>query len=141
LPYSQDELQKLLVSCFSGLSDKTLTIRVVSNEESKLLNQTFRSIYKETNVLSFAYEPMNDHDDINHLGDIAIAYEVIVLEAQQQEKLLDSHFMHMVVHGLLHLQGFDHEQAKQAEVMEAKEVQILSQLGISNPYLPIESQQ
>ncbi len=135
MPYSQDELQKLLVASFPELSDQTITVRLVSNEESRALNATYRAIDKETNVLSFAYEPMTDHDDKHHLGDLAIAFDVVFLEAQQQDKALASHFAHMLIHGILHLQGFDHEETDQAEKMEAKEAQILFQLGIPDPYL------
>ena len=141
MPYSQDELQIILAACMPDLAAKTLTIRVVSNQESRALNSTYRCIDKETNVLSFTYEPMSEHDDSNHLGDLAIAFDVVCLEAKEQDKEVVDHFVHMVIHGVLHLQGFDHEQADQAEVMEAHEVRILSELGIPNPYLSLESRQ
>ena len=75
-----------------------------------------------------------EHVDINLLGDLAFCAEVINTEAEQQEKSRESHWAHMVVHGMLHLQGYDHIEDEEAELMEQMEVQILEKLGFNNPY-------
>lgn len=96
------------------------------------LNRQFRGLDKPTNVLSFpGPEPL---ESAHFLGDIALAYETIAREAQEQGKSLDRHSRHMIVHGFLHLLGYDHEAAADAEEMEAAEIHILQHLGVENPY-------
>jgi probable rRNA maturation factor len=105
-----------------------LTIRVVGAAESRRLNRTWRGKDKPTNVLSFAAEaPV--------LGDLAICAPVVVREAREQGKPPAAHWAHMVVHGVLHLLGYDHENDRDAERMEARETKILAQLGMPNPYV------
>jgi probable rRNA maturation factor len=107
--------------------DTELTIRVVGAAESRKLNRTWRRKDKPTNVLSFAAEaPV--------LGDLAICAPVVAREAREQGKLPSAHWAHMVVHGVLHLLGYDHENDRDAMRMEAREVKILAQLGMPNPY-------
>jgi probable rRNA maturation factor len=104
-----------------------LTIRVVGAAESRKLNRTWRRKDKPTNVLSFAAEaPV--------LGDLAICAPVVAREAREQGKLPSAHWAHMVVHGVLHLLGYDHENDRDAQRMEAREANILAQLGMPNPY-------
>jgi probable rRNA maturation factor len=104
-----------------------LTIRVVSAMESRKLNRTWRRKDKPTNVLSFAAEaPV--------LGDLAICAPVVAREAREQGKSPSAHWAHMVVHGVLHLLGYDHENDRDAQRMEAREANILAQLGMPNPY-------
>lgn len=93
------------------------------------LNAQFRQIDKPTNVLSF------ENDTEPFLGDIALSFETIKREAQEQEKTLEAHFTHIVLHGILHLLGFDHMNEKEALEMEALEVKLLTALNISNPYV------
>ena len=92
------------------------------------LNHTYRGKNKPTNVLSFPQE------ESHALGDIAMAYDTIVHEAEEQNKKLSDHAMHLFVHGLLHLMGFDHETDKEALEMEALEIKILERMNIKNPY-------
>ncbi len=98
----------------------------------RVLNREFRGFDKATNVLSFpGPEPLQE---AHALGDIAIAYETVAREAREQGKTLQQHLCHMIVHGFLHLLGYDHEDDDEAETMEAMEVQILGRLGIDDPY-------
>lgn len=104
-----------------------MTIRIVDEPESRTLNHQYRGKDKPTNVLSF-------HGEAGVLGDLVICAPVVAREADEQHKTLRSHWAHMVVHGCLHLQGYDHEQETDAERMEAREVRILRTLGFDNPY-------
>jgi len=134
MPLGSSDLQAIVDQSFPELAERTLTVKLVSNAESRELNDTYRSIDKETNVLSFAYEPMFAHDDSNHLGDLAIACDVVLQEANAQHKSYRDHFVHLVIHGVLHLTGFDHEDPNDAKIMESREVELLAEIGISDPY-------
>lgn len=115
--------------------DAELTIRIVDDAESARLNKTYRQRPGATNVLSFPFESPPG-TDISLLGDIVICAPVVRQEARDQSKSLRSHWAHMVVHGALHLLGFDHLKASDADEMEATEARILDELGIDNPYIP-----
>ena len=108
------------------------TIRVVSEAESQALNGQFRGQDKATNVLSFPSD--DDYLDYDCLGDLVICVAVVESEALLQGKDCDAHWAHMVVHGMLHLQGFDHQIDDEAEEMERLEIKILSTLGYTSPY-------
>ncbi len=111
----------------------SVTVRIVGKSESKSLNSRFRGKQKPTNVLSFPFEaPPGTRSDL--LGDIAICAEVVRREAREQSKSARAHWAHMVVHGIMHLRGYDHERSEEAAVMEAKEVRVLKALGFPNPY-------
>lgn len=115
--------------------DRVVTsVQIVSKDEMRELNNTWRGKDRPTNVLSF---PMQSPDevDLKILGDLALCADVINTEAIQQHKPAQAHWAHMVVHGMLHLQGYDHIDEHQAEEMEALEIRILDQLGFDNPYL------
>ena len=115
--------------------DQVVTsVQIVSKDEMRELNNTWRGRNRPTNVLSF---PMQSPDevDLKILGDLALCADVINTEAIQQHKPAQAHWAHMVVHGMLHLQGYDHIDEHQAEEMEALEIRILDQLGFDNPYL------
>jgi len=116
-----------------ALSEQEFTVRFVDEEESQALNHEYRGKNKPTNVLSFPFEAPPGID-INLLGDLVICAPVIAREATEQSKSTLSHYAHMTVHGLLHLLGYDHIENGEAEVMEAKEIAILSTLGIDDPY-------
>jgi probable rRNA maturation factor len=108
------------------------TIRVVGIAESRALNLQYRAIDSPTNVLSFVTD--NDYLDYEYLGDLVICAPIVEQEAQQQSKSLQAHWAHMVVHGMLHLQGYDHQITTEADEMESLEAKILTTLGYSNPY-------
>lgn len=114
--------------------DAELCIRIVDAAESQRLNSEFRGIDKPTNVLSFPFEAPPGIP-VNILGDLAICSEVMQREAKEQGKLEEHHWAHLVIHGVLHLLGFDHIKNVDAEVMEALETKLLAHLGISDPYL------
>jgi len=110
-----------------------LTIRIVDNEESQSLNKQYRGKDKPTNVLSFPFEaPAQIELDL--LGDLVICAPIVAREAKKQEKPELAHWAHMVVHGTLHLQGYDHIDDEEAECMEALEIKILQSLGFNDPY-------
>lgn len=111
-----------------------ICIKIIGSEESQYLNQTYRNKDRPTNVLSFPSE-IPDFVDSDHLGDLAICVPIVKAEAEQQNKPLNHHWAHMTVHGTLHLLGYDHIEDDEAEAMEALEVEILSGLGINDPYL------
>ncbi len=96
------------------------------------LNRQFRGKDKPTNVLSFPGP--GPVETAHFLGDIAIAYETVAREAQEQGKSLEQHCRHMIVHGFLHLLGYDHEEDEEAEAMEAMEIRILRRTGVDDPY-------
>ncbi len=110
-----------------------VSILISSPREIQQLNKQYREQDKATNVLSFPMQ-LPDDVDVQLLGDIALCAAVINEEAQQQNKPAEAHWAHMVVHGMLHLQGYDHINTNDAEEMEALETDILNTLGFGNPY-------
>jgi probable rRNA maturation factor len=113
----------------------SLTIRVVGAAESRRLNRTWRGKDKPTNVLSFpSGTTQAAHGEALELGDLAICAVVVAREAREQHKVLRAHWAHMVVHGVLHLLGHDHQREREAHRMEALEVQLLAGFGYPNPY-------
>lgn len=114
--------------------DCELSIRLVSEAESAELNGTYRARNTPTNVLSFPFEspiPLTPR----LLGDLVLCVAVVEREAAEQNKKVEAHWAHLLVHGCLHLLGYDHLEDDEAERMEALEVRILQQLGIDNPYI------
>ncbi len=116
-----------------------VSISLANDELVQNLNRDFRGINKPTNVLSFA--ALDDPDpaplppeELQPLGDIILAFETIRREAEAMDTSFQDHLSHLLVHGLLHLCGYDHEEKDEAEVMEALEISILKQMGIENPY-------
>lgn len=114
--------------------DGEVVVRVADEAEGRRLNQQFRGGQGATNVLSFPFEPLPGVGLDHHVGDLVICAPVIAREASEQGKQAAAHWAHMVVHGMLHLQGFDHETDKQADEMERLETDILTGLGFPAPY-------
>jgi probable rRNA maturation factor len=120
------------------LSAYSLTLRIVGSAESRKLNHQWRGKDKSTNVLSFPNALPTAHSPQStafYLGDLAICAPVVAREAREQGKTLSAHWAHMVVHGVLHLLGYDHVKTREAKQMEAREVAILSQFGYQDPYV------
>ncbi|MBP6513908.1 MAG: rRNA maturation RNase YbeY [Steroidobacteraceae bacterium] len=110
-----------------------LAIRVVGSAEGRRLNRGYRGKDKATNVLSFVPGPVPSRI-ARPLGDLVICAPVVAREAKEQGKALRAHWAHMVVHGVLHLAGHDHEQDAEAQAMESLERRILDRLGFPDPY-------
>jgi len=110
-----------------------MTIRIVDESEAKQLNKRWRQRPYPTNVLSFPFE-CPPGVDIPLLGDIVICAPLVAREAADQQKSLHAHWAHLVIHGTLHLLGYDHISEQEAQIMESLEIQILHELGYSNPY-------
>jgi probable rRNA maturation factor len=114
--------------------DAMLTVRLVSMQESRALNGRYRGQDKPTNVLSFPAE-LQAAVDIPLLGDIVICAPLVDQEARAQHKPLPAHWAHLTIHGVLHLLGYDHQQAEAGELMESIEIELLDTLGFRNPYI------
>ena len=134
-------LQSWAVASYLKKTPAVTSILVASTEEIQQLNKQYRNKDKATNVLSFPMDlsvdlPMNapGESEVTLLGDIALCADVIKKEAALQGKLEAAHWAHMVIHGMLHLQSYDHVKDDEAEIMEKLEVSILNQLGFENPY-------
>ena len=111
-----------------------LVIRLVDEEESRQLNQAYRGKERPTNVLSFPFEaPPQVASRL--LGDLVICVPVVAREAQEQGKSLEAHWAHLVIHGLLHLLGYDHQTDEEALQMESRERDLLQQLNYPDPYI------
>jgi len=111
-----------------------ITLRIVDKAEIQSLNKLYRGKDKPTNVLSFMSEVPEGSSPTQVLADVIICADIVAEEAQEFGKKLDDRWAHMVVHGCLHIQGYDHEQKDEQEFMEAEEIRILRGLGIRDPY-------
>lgn len=119
--------------------DSEVTLRLVDESESRALNHQYRGKDRPTNVLSFPFEAPAGIT-VPLAGDLVICAPVVAREAIEQNKTSEAHWAHMVIHGLLHLQGYDHMEDHEAEVMEALEIRLLADLGYGNPYETEESE-
>ncbi len=122
-----------LICVEEGLSNCSVNIKIVDNNEIKNLNKKFRNKDRPTNVLSFTNEDISRRIT-NNLGDIAISYEYVERESKEQDKKFDDHIVHMFIHGIYHILGFDHKDDPMADKMENKEIILLKKLNINNPY-------
>lgn len=125
---TRSQLRRWVAAALQGRAE--ITLRVVDAEEGQVLNRDYRDKDYATNVLTFAY---GEEDGVLS-GDIVLCAPVVEKEAREQGKQLRAHYAHLTVHGVLHMQGYEHETDAEAREMEALEVEILHRLGFNNPY-------
>ena len=132
---SQQDISRWVAAVLQaeGRDDAELTVRIVEELESAELNEQYRHKNGPTNVLSFPFE-CPPEVELNLLGDLVICAPVVQREAREQHKQEQAHWAHMVVHGTLHLLGYDHLHQDEAEAMESREISIMEVLGFDNPY-------
>jgi probable rRNA maturation factor len=118
------------------LAPAEFTIRFVDAHEGQQLNHDYRGKDYPTNVLTFSYNDSADENDDIVRADIVLCTDVLLSEAKEQQRLVEHHVAHLIVHGVLHAQGYDHESDEEAAEMENIETEILARLGISDPYRP-----
>ncbi|WP_118856138.1 rRNA maturation RNase YbeY [Haemophilus haemolyticus] len=134
LPTEEQIVQWVTAAVQPEGDEVEMTVRIVDEAESHELNLTYRGKDRPTNVLSFPFE-CPDEVELPLLGDLVICRQIVEREAAEQEKPLMAHWAHMVVHGSLHLLGYDHIEDDEAEEMESLETQIMQGLGFDDPYL------
>lgn len=135
IPSNKELKQWAKTALEKRIASAEVTLRIVDKDEIRQLNLTYRQKDKPTNVLSFPFDiPKDIGMEIPILGDIIICADIVKEEAHEQGKTEKAHFAHMLVHGILHLLGYDHEKDQEAELMEKEEIVILHSLGFSNPY-------
>ena len=115
------------------LSNCSVNLKILNNNEIQELNNKYRKKNSPTNVLSFTNEDISK-SITGDLGDIAISYQYLEEVSRQQNKKFDDHLIHMLIHGVYHILGFDHENNKMAAQMENKEIKLLKKINIDNPY-------
>ena len=115
------------------LSECSINLKILNDHEMKDLNNKFRNKDSSTNVLSFTNEDISK-EVTGNIGDIAINYEYVQRESKEYNKSFDSHMIHMLIHGIYHILGYDHEHNEEAYNMELKEINLLKKLDIKNPY-------
>ena len=130
-----EQIEQWATAAVKPQSDEVeMTVRIVDEAESHALNLNYRGKDRPTNVLSFPFE-CPDEVELPLLGDLVICRQVVEREAQEQDKPVMAHWAHMVVHGSLHLLGYDHIEDDEAEEMESLETQIMTGLDFADPYL------
>jgi probable rRNA maturation factor len=131
---AQKAAEAALAVTYEADGDFEASVMLTDDAQIQELNRTWRNKDKPTNVLSFPAPEQPGLTGPRHLGDIALAYETLVRESEEESKELAHHFAHLIVHGVLHLLGYDHEVEAEADIMEGLEVKALATLGIANPY-------
>ena len=133
-----DQFQLWVDAALDGKSNQfSLSIRIVDETEAQSFNRDYRNKDYATNVLSFPAELPEGLPTVirqSQMGDLLICAQVVAHEATEQRRSETDHWAHLTIHGVLHLLGYDHEQADEADVMESLETEILAKLGISDPY-------
>jgi probable rRNA maturation factor len=125
---SDGDLKHFVNSACLNNSETEVTLRIVDEAESQALNFQYRKKNKPTNVLAFPYETSE------YLGDLVVCAPIVEAEASEQGKKLIAHWAHLLIHGILHLQDYDHVEEQERRKMEAMEIKLLKQLGYENPY-------
>lgn len=133
---STDQIERWIAAALASqqLTEAEVSVYIVDEEESQELNSQYRHKDKPTNVLSFPAD-LPEEIEIPLLGDLVVCAPVVEREAQEQGKTLDAHWAHMLVHGTLHLLGYDHIEDDEAETMEALETQLITAMNYPAPYL------
>ena len=116
-----------------NITNCSINLKIINDTEMQKLNKDFRSINKPTNVLSFVNEDISK-EHTGNLGDIAINSDYVTRESNEQNKQYDDHMIHMLIHGVYHILGYDHQHNEEANNMELKEINLLKKLDIKNPY-------
>lgn len=125
---------------YAGEREASAVLRIVNADEAQSLNHDYREKNYATNILSFPSDfselpdGLLDDDELGYLGDLVVCAEVVNEQADEQKKTVDQHWAHLVIHGILHLQGYDHISEPEASEMEAIEIKLLGELGVPNPY-------
>jgi probable rRNA maturation factor len=136
----QEHIQRWVDAALDGVNQDTeIVVRIVDEQESAKLNEQYRHKPGPTNILSFPVE-VPEGIELNLLGDLVVCAPVLEKEALEQQKVLTEHWAHIIVHGVLHLLGYDHIDETEAELMESKEITILNTLNIKNPYIPVNNE-
>ncbi|PAU78736.1 rRNA maturation RNase YbeY [Halovibrio salipaludis] len=130
---SEAAFQAWVQQGWQGSNAIEVTLRIVDEPEGHELNHQYRGKDYATNILSFPFEAPPGVD-LGLLGDLVLCAGVVEREAREQGKALEAHWAHLVIHGMLHLQGYDHQDVNEAETMENLEVRLLAELGFSDPY-------
>ena len=131
----QEQIQRWVDAALEDVNQETeIVVRIVDEQESAELNEQYRHKPGPTNILSFPVE-VPEGIELNLLGDLVVCAPILEKEALEQHKALADHWAHIIVHGVLHLLGYDHIDDDEAELMESKEITILNKLSIKNPYI------
>ena len=131
---NKNDISHWASTAYSGNTRGEVAMLIVDEDEIQSLNHNYRNKNQTTNVLSFSAD-LPAIDGFIHLGDLVLCANIIEREAKQQEKSLESHWAHMTIHGMLHLQNYDHISDTDAQAMEEIEIALMASLGFSNPYL------
>jgi probable rRNA maturation factor len=134
LPDARQMLRWAQAALLAGVDYAEISLRVVDEAEGRQLNHDYRGRDSATNVLTFALNEGEPVPGLPLFGDIVLTAEVVAREAQEQNKPLEAHYAHLVIHSMLHLQGFDHQEEEEAFEMESLETVLLNQLGYPDPY-------
>ncbi len=117
------------------MQDQSLLLRIVDEEEGMNLNKTWRDKAYATNILSFPYKAEYLHEETGHLGDLVVTAQVVNKETAKYSLEPDAHWVHIIIHGVLHLLGYDHKSDAEAKQMEVLEVKLMQHMGYGDPYI------
>jgi probable rRNA maturation factor len=136
----QEQIQRWIDAALDSYNQDTeIVVRIVDEQESAELNEQYRHKKGPTNILTFPVE-VPEGIELNLLGDLVVCAPLLEKEALEQHKTLTDHWAHIIVHGVLHLLGYDHIDDNEAELMESKEITILNTLNIKNPYIQVNNE-